>query len=431
MVLDLRKADAFTDYFVICSGQNVRQIKAIADAVEESLRHDQREAGARRRLRRTRNGCCSITSTSSFTFSARRPATFYALERLWGSATAVAVRSVDRSARTERLKYEHVGTGGAGLRCPRAFSVALATSDVAPGLSPGGLPSSGLTGTASLIRRRARSTVCSPSFSRRAARCAPHRGAAHSRRGLRRPAGSRPVHHPAQLRVLRRPVPRIAHCARCRPPPRWALSARSRARSARHAPGVRIPARRGRARALGAYATRCATRPRAEVRRQAVDRAAARHPRCANTAAAVLAGMDAVVPVPLHRRRRAERGFNQADDLAVSWVCRCGASCARTRDTAPQSTLAAPGHAERARRVCSAPQPVQRPATAPRCRRLSRAGRRRDHDGRDARSVRARCLKRAARRRCARLRLHASCRSTPRERTPETARGLMSPRAAR
>jgi ComF family protein len=30
----------------------------------------------------------------------------------------------------------------------------------------------------------------------------------------------------------------------------------------------------------------------------------------------VLAGADAVVPVPLHRRRMRERGFNQADDLA-------------------------------------------------------------------------------------------------------------------
>ena len=31
-VLDLRKAAGFTDYFVICSGTNVRQVRAIADA---------------------------------------------------------------------------------------------------------------------------------------------------------------------------------------------------------------------------------------------------------------------------------------------------------------------------------------------------------------------------------------------------------------
>src|SRR5438552_989332 len=37
VVLDLRKAAGFTDYFVICSGTNSRQIRAIADAIIEAL----------------------------------------------------------------------------------------------------------------------------------------------------------------------------------------------------------------------------------------------------------------------------------------------------------------------------------------------------------------------------------------------------------
>ena len=37
VVLDLRKAAGFTDFFVICSGSNPRQIRAIADAVMEAL----------------------------------------------------------------------------------------------------------------------------------------------------------------------------------------------------------------------------------------------------------------------------------------------------------------------------------------------------------------------------------------------------------
>ena len=41
---------AFTDFFVLCSGQNQRQVQAIADAVEETLRAA-RSAGPRRRLR--------------------------------------------------------------------------------------------------------------------------------------------------------------------------------------------------------------------------------------------------------------------------------------------------------------------------------------------------------------------------------------------
>src|SRR5688572_944100 len=38
VVLDLRKAGGFTDYFVMCTGTNPRQIHAIADAVAETLK---------------------------------------------------------------------------------------------------------------------------------------------------------------------------------------------------------------------------------------------------------------------------------------------------------------------------------------------------------------------------------------------------------
>jgi ribosome-associated protein len=37
VVLDLRKTHGFTDYFVIASGGNARQVRAIADAVMDSL----------------------------------------------------------------------------------------------------------------------------------------------------------------------------------------------------------------------------------------------------------------------------------------------------------------------------------------------------------------------------------------------------------
>ena len=38
VILDLRKAVAFTDYFVLASGANQKQILAIADAVLETMR---------------------------------------------------------------------------------------------------------------------------------------------------------------------------------------------------------------------------------------------------------------------------------------------------------------------------------------------------------------------------------------------------------
>jgi ribosome-associated protein len=37
-VLDLREVTTFTDYFVICTGANARQIQAIADEVEVQLK---------------------------------------------------------------------------------------------------------------------------------------------------------------------------------------------------------------------------------------------------------------------------------------------------------------------------------------------------------------------------------------------------------
>src|SRR5690349_8993032 len=40
VVLDLRKAGGFTDFFVICTGNNPRQIAAIADAVRETLKKE-------------------------------------------------------------------------------------------------------------------------------------------------------------------------------------------------------------------------------------------------------------------------------------------------------------------------------------------------------------------------------------------------------
>jgi ribosome-associated protein len=39
-VLDLREISTFTDFFVICSGANARQIQAICDGVELELKKD-------------------------------------------------------------------------------------------------------------------------------------------------------------------------------------------------------------------------------------------------------------------------------------------------------------------------------------------------------------------------------------------------------
>jgi ComF family protein len=57
--------------------------------------------------------------------------------------------------------------------------------------------------------------------------------------------------------------------------------------------------------------------------------------------AAMLAGADCVVPVPLHRSRRRHRGFNQADDLARHIGLPVRRALARVRATPTQTGLPA------------------------------------------------------------------------------------------
>ena len=102
------------------------------------------------------------------------------------------------------------------------------------------------------------------------------------------------------------------------------------------------------ARALGAYADTLRELVHAlkyDGRRSIAPRLAAF---VSEHCGAVLAGADAVVPVPLHRRREWTRGFNQADAIAGALGLPVWRLLRRTRHTAPQSTLAAP---ERRRNV--------------------------------------------------------------------------------
>jgi ribosome-associated protein len=88
VVLDLRKAAAFTDYFVICTGQNARQIKAIADAVEEALAKHRLKPAHVEGYPRAEWVLLDYFDFVVHVF-AEETRTFYGLERLWGSATPV------------------------------------------------------------------------------------------------------------------------------------------------------------------------------------------------------------------------------------------------------------------------------------------------------------------------------------------------------
>jgi ribosome-associated protein len=94
VVLDLRKAGGFTDYFVICTGENTRQINAIADAVRETLKS---ELGERPVLAEGEDRSEWIL-LDYFNFVvhvfSRECRAFYDLERLWGAAVRVTVEDV-------------------------------------------------------------------------------------------------------------------------------------------------------------------------------------------------------------------------------------------------------------------------------------------------------------------------------------------------
>lgn len=85
VVLDLRKTPAFTDFFVLCSGLNQRQVKAIADAVEEALRASKIRAAHIEGYDRAE---WILMDFFNFIVHVFTPQTreFYSLERLWGDA---------------------------------------------------------------------------------------------------------------------------------------------------------------------------------------------------------------------------------------------------------------------------------------------------------------------------------------------------------
>jgi ribosome-associated protein len=100
VVLDLRRTPAFTDFFILCSGQNQRQVKAIADAVDEAMRAARIKPAHIEGYDRAE---WILIDYFSFIVHVFVPQTreFYSLERLWGDAERIEV-----SDHTFRMKNE-------------------------------------------------------------------------------------------------------------------------------------------------------------------------------------------------------------------------------------------------------------------------------------------------------------------------------------
>ena len=85
VVLDIRSLSTFSDFFVICSGENERQLRAIAEKLQEELR----EEGVRpQRVEGTpRSGWIVLDYNDAIVHVFDRDLRdFYKMERLWAEA---------------------------------------------------------------------------------------------------------------------------------------------------------------------------------------------------------------------------------------------------------------------------------------------------------------------------------------------------------
>lgn len=88
VVLDLRGTPAFTDFFILCSGHNQRQVKAIADAVEDTLRAARVRPAHVEGYERAEWVLMDFFTFIVHVFTPQTRS-FYSLERLWGDAERI------------------------------------------------------------------------------------------------------------------------------------------------------------------------------------------------------------------------------------------------------------------------------------------------------------------------------------------------------
>jgi ribosome-associated protein len=98
VVLDLRKTGAFTDFFLICTGANPRQVHAIADAVEQALKAQHVRPAHLEGYQRAEWILVDYFDFIVHVFSPSARS-FYGLERLWGNAARVELPDEDSPSR--------------------------------------------------------------------------------------------------------------------------------------------------------------------------------------------------------------------------------------------------------------------------------------------------------------------------------------------
>ena len=89
-VLEMKSVCSFTDYFLICSGTSSRHIRAVCDAIQESLK----KAGSKPlHIEGYQPGEWILMDYVDFVVHifSERSRSFYDLERLWRTATRISL----------------------------------------------------------------------------------------------------------------------------------------------------------------------------------------------------------------------------------------------------------------------------------------------------------------------------------------------------
>ena len=314
VLLDLREAGAFTDFFVVGSGRTTRQVQAIADAVNERLR----AIGARpepcRRLRPCRVG-------ADRWFRSPRPHLHGRNARRLRSRAPLGQRRPHRrlGKRSRQLCRRRELRTRRTVRRRRRRLPSPAAAEPPP-------PSRRCDLRRRLDARSALDAVLAVAWASRCIACelpldSPTRGVVCAACLRQIPRLSPPVCDrcglPAGVAGIGGEGDGAAPCRACR-------QNRGPA-TPRRAAGLHDGPLRAMIHALKYGGRRSLARPLAAMLREAADD--------------WLRAADAVVPVPLHPLRRWRRGFNQADDIARRLGRPVIRPIRRARHTRPQMEL--------------------------------------------------------------------------------------------
>ncbi len=120
------QASGFTDYFVICSGANPRQVQAIADEVDQKLSATGVEPSHREGYNQADWVLLDYVDfvVHIFSESARK---FYDLERLWKSATRLQLSDLEKPVRKPAARK----TAASGKHAKAAKSAAKSAAKTA------------------------------------------------------------------------------------------------------------------------------------------------------------------------------------------------------------------------------------------------------------------------------------------------------------